>query len=460
MIVPMSRGRGVGEETDEERLVLRRTAPLAGDSVRLSWTDRRGPRTAVISERMTIGSADGAHVVIADPTVSRLHAELEPRPDGLWVRDLKSKNGTWVKGVFVVEARLSFEQEVRLGSVALTLAREAQSSREPASGRKAFGPLLGRAPSMRRLFATLERVAATDYSVLIQGETGTGKELVARALHEESARREQPFIVVDCAAIPESLIESQLFGHARGAFTGALAPREGDFEAAAGGTIFLDEIGELPPSVQPKLLRVLESRTVRRVGESQSRPVDVRIISATHRDLLAMVGAGTFREDLYFRLASVPVRIPPLRERLEDVPLLVQRFLPPDRSGVLPADLGAELAERRWPGNVRELRNFVERAITLGVPFALGLHPDSDATKAVGGAPAANDPPADDLPPNPFARIPLDQIYREFREQWIDHGERVYLERLLEAHGGNVASAADRAGLDRTHVYRLLRKHR
>jgi transcriptional regulator with GAF, ATPase, and Fis domain len=197
---------------------------------------------------------------------------------------------------------------------------------------------------MRKLFATLERVAATDYSVLVNGDTGTGKELVARALHHESSRRSQPFIVVDCAAIPESLIESQLFGHARGAFTGALTARTGDFEAANGGTIFLDEIGELPPSVQPKLLRVLESRTIRRVGESQPRPVDVRIISATHRDLLSMVGAGTFREDLYFRIASVPVRIPPLRDRLEDLPLLVQRFLPPSHTGVLPADLAEELS--------------------------------------------------------------------------------------------------------------------
>lgn len=429
--------------------------------MRVSWADGAGSHSVIVSERVTIGSASGANVVVSDPTVSRLHAELEPRHDGLWIRDLGSKNGTWVRGVFVVEARLASERQVRLGSVSLDLAPEAAASLRPISQRESFGQLLGRSLAMRRLFAALARVAATEYSVLIRGETGTGKELVARALHDESARRAQPFVVVDCAAIPEVLFESQLFGHARGAFTGATTARAGDFEAAQGGTIFLDEVGELPASIQPKLLRVLESRSIRRVGETQTRPVDVRIVSATHRDLLAMVSDGTFREDLYFRLAAVPMTIPPLRDRLEDVPLLVQRFLPPGRSGLLGAELAADLAERRWAGNVRELRNFVERAVALGVPFALehadgGPPPAAPQTPAV----AAPAPGRASLPANPFTMISLDQLYRDFREQWVDHGERVYLERMLELHAGNVASAADHAGLDRTHVYRLLRKHR
>jgi transcriptional regulator with GAF, ATPase, and Fis domain len=444
----------MGGQTDDEKLALKRTVDFS--TARLAWSDRAGRHTTVIQERTVIGSAEQAQVVIKDPTVSRLHAELDPRPDGLWIRDLRSRNGTYVGGVFVAEARVSSEREIRVGSVTIDVAPDAQpASSLPWEG-ESFGPLLGRSRVMRKLFATLARVAPSEYSVLIQGETGTGKELVARAIHDASPRRAGPFVVVDCAAIPESLFESQLFGHARGAFTGAVNARAGDVEAAHGGTLFLDEVGELPASMQPKLLRMLESRTIRRVGETQMRQIDVRIVSATHRDLVAMVAGGTFREDLYFRLAAVPVSVPPVRDRIEDVPLLVQRFLPRTHNGVLPADLTAELSTRQWAGNVRELRNFVERAVTLGVGEALALHRESTLRSS---AP----PPADGkrpLPPNPFAVVALDQIYKDFREQWMDHGERVYLETALEACGGNVALAAERAGLDRTHVYRLLRKHR
>ena len=446
-----------GGQTEDEKLALRRTLDMS--AVRVSWTDRAGKHAAVLAERTVVGSADAAQLVIHDPTVSRLHAALDPRPEGLWLRDLNSRNGTFVGGVHVIEARVTSEREIRLGSVTLQLTPEAAESSAAPWDSDQFGPLLGKSKGMRKLFARLARVAPTDYSVLVHGETGTGKELVARAIHDASPRRSGPFVVVDCAAIPEALFESQLFGHARGAFTCALTARVGDVEAANGGTLFLDEVGELPASTQPKLLRMLESRTVRRVGETQPRPVDVRIVSATHRDLVAMVNDGAFREDLYFRLASVPVTVPPLRERIEDVPLLVQRFLPRTHDGVLPADVAAELAARRWPGNVRELRNFVERAVALGIGEALALHREAAQRSTPPGAPeeAAG---ARGVPPNPFTLISLDQIYRDFREQWMDHGERVYLEMLLEAHTGNVALAAERAGLDRTHVYRLLRKHR
>lgn len=447
--------------TEDEQLALSRSGPLAAETLRVSWHDQAGDHSVVISERVVVGAATGAQLVVNDRTVSRLHAELDPRPDGLWIRDLGSRNGTFVRGVFVIEARLSSEREVRLGSVTLRISPEAQPALSSPWSGESFGALLGTSVAMRRLFATLSRVAPLDYSVLVQGETGTGKELAARAIHDASARRAGPFVVVDCAAIPETLFESQLFGHVRGAFTGAVSARVGDFEAASGGTLFLDEVGELPASMQPKLLRALESRTVRRVGETQMRPVDVRIVSATHRDLLAMINANSFREDLYFRLAAIPVTVPPLRDRLADVPLLVKRFLPPGHDGILPAELAADLAARRWPGNVRELRNFVERALALGVGEALALHRADDsrgsASPPVAEAGVSAGRP---LPPNPFAGIALDQIYKDFREQWMDHGERVYLEQLLVTHGGNVALVADRAQLDRTHVYRLLRKHR
>jgi transcriptional regulator with GAF, ATPase, and Fis domain len=249
-------------------------------------------------------------------------------------------------------------------------------------------------------------------------------------------------VIVDCAALASSIIEGELFGHARGAFTGAVAARAGSFEAAHGGTIFLDEIGELPPALQPKLLRVLESRTIKRLGESEHRPIDVRLVAATHRDLRRMVNAAAFREDLYFRIAVLPLVLPPLRARKDDIPLLFRHFLA-GRQTVEPIS-ERELAEMPWLGNVRELRNFVERVCAIGARDAMQ---SSHASNGTAASPAA------------ATAVAFDQPFKEFRERWIDHGEREYLRRLLERHGRNVPSAAEAAGLDRTYVYRLIRKH-
>ena len=252
--------------------------------------------------------------MIEDATVSRLHAELDPRRDGLWVRDLGSRNGTFVNGVRVVSARVPDGGRVQLGAASITLLPSPTSVSVELWPDTRFGPLVGKSVAMRELFATLARVAAVDATVLVSGETGTGKELVAEAVHGASPRAGGPFVVVDCAALPDQLLQSELFGHARGAFTGAETARAGAIESANGGTVFLDEIGELPLAMQPALLRVLESRTVRRLGETAHRKVDVRFVSATHRDLRAMVTAGAFREDLYFRhRASLPLVVPPLR---------------------------------------------------------------------------------------------------------------------------------------------------
>jgi transcriptional regulator with GAF, ATPase, and Fis domain len=296
---------------------------------------------------------------------------------------------------------------------------------------------------MRELFSQLDKVAQSSAPVLIQGETGTGKELAARAIHEASARAQEPFVVVDCGALPESVVEAELFGHGRGAFTGAVQNRCGAFEAAHAGTIFLDEIGELPLAVQPKLLRVLESRSVRRIGESVGREVDVRVICATHRNLARMVSAGAFREDLYFRLAVLPATLPPLRERPEDIPLLVHRFL--EGRAVEGLEL-EELVRCPWLGNVRELRNLVERACTLGAREAMSvstaMEPDSPTDATALKSPVS------------FA---LD--YRDFRERWVEWGEQEYVKQLLERHDFNVAQAARSAGINRTYLYRLLKKH-
>jgi transcriptional regulator with GAF, ATPase, and Fis domain len=297
---------------------------------------------------------------------------------------------------------------------------------------------------MRELFARLGRMAASEATVLIQGETGTGKELVARALHEASPRAAGPFVIVDCGALPESLLDAELFGHSRGAFTGAAGARAGAFEAADGGTLFLDEIGELPLPLQPKLLRVLEARTIRRLGENEVRPVNVRFLSATHQDLRTMVNAGAFREDLYFRLAVLPVTVPPLRERAGDVALLARSFLPAAAQGLLTPALVAEIEARPWLGNVRELRNFVDRLTALGERDALASTPAAGPT-------SANRP----LLPADWLTLPL----RDLRERCTNQMEQEYVRALLDRHGRNVSAAAQAAGVDRTYLHRLLRKY-
>jgi transcriptional regulator with GAF, ATPase, and Fis domain len=442
-------------------------SPILRTQPRLQWTDATGSHSKIIDTRILIGSAAGSGVVVPDPTVSRIHAELEARDDGLWIRDLGSRNGTFVDGLQVTGARIPDNGKIRLGSVELSVDYDPQRRRPieiwPSDS---FGRLVGASVRMRELFATIARIAPMDASVLIHGETGTGKELVAQAIHDASPRASKPFVVVDCAALPENLLDAELFGHARGAFTGAVGTRTGAIEAADGGTVFLDEIGELPIPMQPKLLRVLESRMVRRVGETSYRTVDVRFISATHRDLLRMVGAGEFREDLFFRLSVLPIEVPPLRERRDDIERLVNHFLKlSGEAGPVDPQLMRQLADRPWRGNVRELRNFVDRARALGAKEALAMAVHGQAP------PPAPEPPAVPRPSPPSTVEPVasaskvddpkvfEATYKDFREVWIDAGEKEYVRRLLLRHDRNVAAAAREAGVDRTYIYRLIRKH-
>jgi len=291
------------------------------------------------------------------------------------------------------------------------------------------------------MFASLERAAASDLTVLLQGETGTGKDAAAGSIHQESARRDGPFVVVDCGSIPPNLIESELFGHRRGAFTGATADRAGALESANRGTVFLDELGELPLDLQPKLLRALERREIRRVGGADYVPFDARIIAATNRNLRAEVNAGRFRADLYYRLAVLDITIPPLRERADDLPLLVDHVL--GNLGVLadpkvawlrtPA-FAASLAAHPWPGNIRELRNYVERCVAFETPLPIAAVESDD----------------------PMVLLDPHQPLRVVRDRWTRLMERTYLERLLELHDNNVAAAARAAGVDRVHLHRLL----
>ncbi len=388
-----------------------------------------------------IGTAASCRLRLADAAVSRIHCELRVEPGGVTVVDCGSTNGTFVNGLEIVEAKLGSSARVDVGktSIAVDLRGDIEV---PLAPRDRLGPLYGSSAAMRRVFHVMATVAPTNTTVLVQGETGTGKELAARALHETSKRASGPFVAVDCGAIAENLIESELFGHVRGAFTGATTNRRGLFEEAAGGTIFLDEIGELPLSLQPKLLRALEAREVRPVGSNAPRPVDVRVVAATNRPLARAINEGSFREDLYYRLAVVEIVLPPLRDREEDIALLANLF----HAGVtgsdarLPAQILESLRGRSWPGNVRELRNFVERSALLGWGSS---EPGESAATAV---------PATALEAFATADLPL----KEARDRCLERFEALYVAALLRRTGGNVTRAAELAGVSRRYLHRLI----
>ncbi len=307
-------------------------------------------------DRCTIGSHPSNDFVLDARTVSRFHCEIRLEEGGARIVDLGSRNGTRVDGVHVNDAWLRDGSVVRLGQVAVRVRLGEDTSPLRLSPARSFGGLVGASAAMRAAYAVLERGAQGDSTLLIEGETGTGKEEAARAVHFASERHEQPFVVVDCSAISANLVESEFFGHVKGAFTGAEATRPGAFEAADGGTVFLDEIGELPLDLQPKLLRVIEQRSVQHLGSSQARPVDVRIIAATNRDLRAEVNAGRFRSDLYFRLAVIRVELPPLRRRPDDIPAIARRLLdglgadPETIAALTTADLLGDSRARRLAG--------------------------------------------------------------------------------------------------------------
>jgi transcriptional regulator with PAS, ATPase and Fis domain len=407
----------------------------------------KGPdsgRTATIDQpTFVIGTGQSADVRLNDPAVSREHVRVSLLHDGVRVRDDGSKNGTWLGGVRVRDVLLSADASIVVGATTIAITIETESLELPLSANDRFGDAIGVSAVMRNLFAVLEKVAPTDLTVLLEGESGTGKDVLSRALHERSARANAPMVVVDCGAIPENLIESELFGHERGAFTGAEHARKGVFEEANGGTLFLDEIGELPLEMQPKLLRALEAREVRPIGARAPKPIDVRIIAATSRRLAEAARTGEFRSDLFYRLAVARMTVPPLRDRPEDVLPIARamlRVLAKDPLVEIPADLASMLEAYTWPGNVRELRNVVERWAALGRLDRTMFDPLEAQNTA-----------EDDL-----ATLP----YHEARKIVLDRFEEKYLPRVLVRANGVVSRAAELAQVARPSFYRMLERIR
>jgi DNA-binding NtrC family response regulator len=443
-----------GEETTQSHtLVVATRTMLHVRRCRLKIISGEPRDKEIVSERerLRVGKDPGNDLVLGDRTVSRHHFEVQWTDKGYLVVDLDSTNGTYLDGKRVERAFLHDGTRIQVGATVIEFAQQEQDEEVEPDREGFFAGMAGKSMRMRQIFGLLRKVAPMDVSVIIQGETGTGKELAARAIHDHSARKPGPFVVIDCGAIPENLIESELFGHEKGAFTGAHQSRPGAFERAEGGTVFLDEMGELQLDLQPKLLRVLENREIRRVGGEKTQPVDVRVIAATNRDLATEVKEGRFREDLFFRLSVITVQLPPLRQRREDIPFIVKTALQePEivaRYGVKrfsPEALNV-LADYPWPGNVRELLNVVSHAVT----FSDGpdVRPEHLPARLNGqearGALAFNE----------------HLSFKEAKEQLLETFERQYLQSVLTRCDGNISRAARESGMHRKSIERLVKKY-
>ena len=412
-------------------------------------------KEAPLGSTCEIGSDPDCDFSLTDPSVSRRHARLTIDGGSIAVRDLKSRNGTFIGETRVREASATIGTVLRFGRThAVVQPRWVVREVAPSKARS-FGELYGESLAMREIFAILERVAHSDVTVLVEGESGTGKELVARSLHAASPRAKGPYVVFDCSSVPGELAESELFGHKKGAFSGATTDRAGAFQRANGGTLNLDELGELPLDLQPKLLRALESREVRPVGDDSTRAVDVRVIASTNRDLHAEAQRGRFRADLLYRLEVVKLRMPPLRNRPEDIPGLVARMLegklPP--KDAIEGDNLKRLVNYAWPGNARELRNVLARAVALAAPLGGGTVPFSKLVFNLG--------PASNAPATIAAEFPgVSQLvpYKDAKAQLLESFDHAYLTALLKRFPNNIQRAAAGAGLSRKHLYELLRK--
>ncbi len=410
----------------------------------------RGELVRLHDRPVYFGSSSECDLTLTDSTVSRKHAYAELAGDEVMLVDNGSTNGTFIGGARLEKVAIGFGAEFKIGRSVIKLLPDEEVVQPTPTREARFGSIIGGDTTMRQMFGLLTDVAATSATVLIEGETGTGKELIAEEIHQHSPRKNGPFVVFDCGSVPRELIESMLFGHVKGSFTGAITDRKGAFAEAHGGTIFLDEIGEMALDLQPSLLRVLDKRAVRKVGSNTYENIDVRVVAATNRDLRAEVAKKAFREDLYYRLAVIRVAVPALRERGTDIPMLVQHFV--QRFGPtlgVPAEDLARLARYPWPGNVRELRNIIERACLLARGGNIDIGTALDGALAgdlVAGA-SGNMGVRTDLP------------FKEAKGQLVEQFEREYIEDLMRRHKMNLSAASREAQIDRKHLRELMRKY-
>lgn len=434
--------------------------------------DQKGKVFDISKTKIYVGRSPVNDITIKDTSISSTHFELRAEEDGLLLRDLGSTNGTLLGGCRVREVYLAPNTSFRAGNTTFSFQPSDEVVEIPLSAEEHFQGVIGRSVAMREVFATLAKVAPSELTCLIEGDTGTGKERIARAIHDASRRSSKPYVVLDCSSIPKDLMESYVFGHEKGAFTGAVSLHKGAFEQANGGTLFMDEIGELDISLQPKLLRVLENREFKRVGGNQTIRTDVRVIAATNRDLRQMVNEGTFREDLYFRLGVINLALPSLKGRREDIPLLVESFLAdvatrrPDMPKFrLTADALDMLLSYSWPGNVRELKNVIDRAASLASSATIEradlqlANSLSASPMAMIEAPATRGGSVVDSDDVSKIKVDLNLPYKEGKQVVLDIFEYDYLKKLIAEFDGNISQAAKQAGLTRYHLRELLKKH-
>ncbi|MFO0724133.1 MAG: sigma 54-interacting transcriptional regulator [Myxococcota bacterium] len=407
-----------------------------------------GRRLVATGDAITIGTAPGNALTLTDNTVSRYHAEIRSHEGRIEVEDHRSTNGTHLGGVGIYRATIPTGSVLTIGKSKVRV-DDGETIEIELHGEDRIGEVLGRTPEMRRIMATIQRTAESDAAVLLHGEVGTGKSIIARAIHDSGPRAEKPFEVVDCSSLMPTLVASELFGHEKGAFPGAEDAHTGALERASGGTVLLQEIGELPPPLQASLHSALERKTFRRVGGTKTMPLDVRVLGTSKRDLREEVNQGKFRAELYFRLAVLTIRVPALRERASDIPLLIEAFLKEagrsDVDKIVPPEVMESLKSYRWPGNVQELKNFVEAAIAMGAPPPL----DADG-RGIGQGLTV------ELTLHNLTR----ETYHDTRDKVLFEFEKIYFPRLLDRTRGNVAQAAREANMDRSYLIQLLKKHR
>jgi transcriptional regulator with GAF, ATPase, and Fis domain len=419
----------------------------------------KGKKYSLVKPITEVGKKDDNDFIVSDKTVSRNHLSIEYASDSFLLKDNQSTNGTFLNGNRVKEAYLAPGDHIQVGETTLEFHVFDEKVKIEPSANDHFGSMVGKSKKMRQIFGIFERIAGTNATVILEGETGTGKDVAARAIHEGSSRKNKPFVVFDCSAVAPNLIESELFGHERGAFTGAVKARRGAFEEASGGTIFLDEIGELSLDLQPKLLRALEQREIKRVGANTPAKIDVRVICATNRNLKKEVTEGRFREDLYYRLSVVKIVIPPLRERVEDIPAIIQVFLEKSKMNQLDSgdlkitrvedDALKVLQRYQWPGNVRELQNIVERATAIADGNVLNkTHIDFVFEQM-----------EDEEEMTERLSVDTDLPFKEAKQKVVEVFERDYLIDLLRRNGYNLSAAAREAKIDRKHIRNLLKKY-